>query len=186
MRELALHILDIAQNSVAAKAKNIWLTINEDQEGFFLVKLRDDGCGMDEEMARRVRDPFVTTRTTRKVGLGLPFMDMVTQLCGGHLDITSKVGQGTEIAAYFGADNLDRPPLGDLVESIKVLMAGAPWIDLQLDYTAKGGRGFKFTTKEMRGILGEACDFTNPDVYGWLEGYLRQQLEVLKQGEVFK
>lgn len=183
MRELALHILDIAQNSVAARAKNIWLTIKENHEGFFVVKIRDDGCGMDEAMVQRVRDPFVTSRKTRKVGLGLPFMDMVTQLCGGRLEINSQVGKGTEVAAYFAADNIDRPPLGDLVETIKVLLFGAPQLDLQLDYTAANGHSFKFSTQEMREILGEACDFTNPEVYGWLESYLHQQLELLESRE---
>lgn len=183
MRELALHILDLAQNSVTAKAENIWLTIMEDKDGFFVLKLRDDGCGMDEEMVKKVRDPFVTTRKTRKVGMGLPFMDMVTQMCDGHLDIKSELGVGTEVAAYFRADDLDRPPLGDLVESIKVLLAGAPHIDLHLDYVAANGRKLRFTTKDIREILGETCDFTNPRVYSWLEAYLHQQLDSLKEEE---
>jgi nitrogen fixation/metabolism regulation signal transduction histidine kinase len=79
MRELALHILDIAQNSVAAGARHIWLTISENEQGYFVFSVRDDGKGMDSEMLQRVRDPFVTSRTTRKVGMGIPFIDMVTQ-----------------------------------------------------------------------------------------------------------
>ena len=110
MRELALHILDIAQNSVAAGARHIWLTVSENEQGYFVFSVRDDGKGMDSEMLQRVRDPFVTSRTTRKVGMGIPFIDMVTQQCGGHLELQSAPGKGTELTAYFAADNIDRPP----------------------------------------------------------------------------
>lgn len=75
-------------------------------------------------MLQRVRDPFVTSRTTRKVGMGIPFIDMVTQQCGGHLELQSALGKGTELTAYFVADNIDRPPLGDIVSSVQVLLAG--------------------------------------------------------------
>ena len=109
MRELALHILDIAQNSVAAGARHIWLTVSENEQGYFVFSVRDDGKGMDSEMLQRVRDPFVTSRTTRKVGMGIPFIDMVTQQCGGHLELQSAPGKGTELTAYFAADNIDRP-----------------------------------------------------------------------------
>lgn len=101
MRELALHILDIAQNSVAAGARHIWLTISENEQGYFVFSVCDDGKGMDSEMLQRVRDPFVTSRTTRKVGMGIPFIDMVTQQCGGQLELQSAPGKGTELTAYL-------------------------------------------------------------------------------------
>ncbi len=118
MRELALHILDLAQNSVEAGAKNISISIDEDADGYFVFRIEDDGHGMSEEMLQRVRDPFVTTRLTRKVGMGIPFIDMVTQQCGGHLEISSQKGSGTVLTAYFAKDNIDRPPLGEIVASI--------------------------------------------------------------------
>ena len=90
MRELSLHILDLAQNCVAAGAKNIYLTVNEDDGGFFVITVADDGRGMSEDLVRKVRDPFITSRKTRKVGMGIPFMDMVAQQCGGHVDIKSR------------------------------------------------------------------------------------------------
>ena len=185
MRELALHILDIAQNSIAAKATKIIIEVHENENGFFVFRIKDNGCGMSEEMVRNVRDPFVTTRKTRKVGMGIPFMDMVTEQCGGHLDIFSQVGKGTEVAAYFEADNIDRPPLGNIVESIKVLLVGAPDIDLDFTYTCLGG-AIVFKTEEMREVLGDACDFTNPAVYGWLEDYLTQQLNKVQSREDYK
>lgn len=182
MRELALHILDIAQNSIAAKATKLIIEINENEKGFFVFRIKDNGCGTSEEMVRNVRDPFVTIRKTRKVGMGIPFMDMVTQQCGGHLDIISQPGKGTEVAAYFEADNIDRPPLGNIVESIKVLLVGTPDIDLDFTYTCTGGTMI-FKTEEMREILGDACDFTNPAVYSWLEDYLTQQLNEVRSRE---
>lgn len=175
MRELALNILDIAQNSVAAGAKHIWLTVAEDEAGYFVFRVRDDGHGMDSRLLQRVRDPFVTTRSTRRVGLGIPFIDMVTQQCGGYLDIISAPGQGTELAAYFAADNIDRPPLGDIVGTILVLLAGSP--QLELDFSYYGARGVVyFSTSDVRRLLGEECDFAHPAVYAWLKAYLKQQL----------
>lgn len=179
MRELSLHILDIAQNSVAAGAKRIVIEVNENENGFFVFRVSDDGCGMDEQMLRKVRDPFVTSRKTRKVGLGIPFMDMVTQQCGGRLDIVSEPGKGTELAAYFAADNIDRPPLGDLADSIAVLLAGATQMEVEFKYSCAGG-SFTFTTREVRDVLGDACDFANPEIYAWLSQYLEQQLAALQ------
>lgn len=185
MRELALHILDIAQNSIAAKATKIIIEVQENENGFFVFRIKDNGCGMSEEMVRSVRDPFVTTRKTRKVGMGIPFIDMVTEQCGGHLDIVSELGKGTEIAAYFEADNIDRPPLGNMVETIKILLVGAPDIDVEFTYSCSGGT-VVFKTEEMREILGEACDFTNPAVYSWLVDYLTQQLNEVQSREGYK
>lgn len=183
MRELALSILDAAQNSVAAGAKHIWLTVAENEAGYFLFRIRDDGCGMDSSLLQRVRDPFFTTRSTRRVGMGIAFIDMQTQQCGGHLDIISAPGEGTELAAYFAADNIDRPPLGDLVGSILVLLAGAPQLELDLYYCGARGR-MHFSTEEVRRWVGADCDFANPIVYGWLKNYLKQQLSLVQGDEV--
>lgn len=183
MRELALHILDIAQNSVAAGARHIWLTVSENEQGYFVFSVRDDGKGMDSEMLQRVRDPFVTSRTTRKVGMGIPFIDMVTQQCGGHLELQSAPGKGTELTAYFAADNIDRPPLGDIVSSVQVLLAGAPQLELIFAYNGAKG-SLVFRTQEVREILGEACDFANPEIYAWLGAYLKEQLAQVQGEEV--
>ena len=181
MRELSLHILDIAQNSVRAGAKHITISINENEGGFFVFRILDDGCGMDADMLRKVRDPFVTTRTTRKIGLGIPFVDMVPQQCDGHLDIASAIGKGTEIAAYFTAGHLDIPPMGDLGSSMAVLLAGAPNIDLRFSYTSPVG-SFTFTTEEVREVLGSDCDFANPEIFTWVGQYLNQQLQAVARG----
>lgn len=182
MRELSLHILDLAQNSIEAGAKNLVIDINEDEKGFFVFRIRDDGRGMSEEMVRQVRDPFVTSRLTRKVGMGIPFIDMVARQCGGRVDIFSTPGKGTEIAAYFERNNIDRPPLGNIVETIKVLLAGASWIDL-IFYYRRGIESMVFKTSEVRDILGDDADFTEPALYKWLEEYLQQEIARVKGRE---
>lgn len=182
MRELSLHILDLAQNSIGAGAHLVTIIIDEDEKGFFTFSIEDDGCGMSEEMVKQVRDPFVTTRKTRKVGMGIPFIDMVSQQCGGHLDIKSVEGEGTLIKAYFTKDNIDMPPLGDIVESIKVLLVGAPWLDVVFIYR-NGAKEFTFNTQDIREALGDAADFTNPEVYAWIEGYLRQEIALVQGKE---
>lgn len=176
MRELALHILDLTQNCLRAGATKVTIEIHENLKGFFVFKIGDNGCGMSPELVAKVRDPFVTTRTTRKVGMGIPFMDMVTEQCEGHFEINSEEGRGTQVAAYFKTDHLDRPPLGNIVESIKILLVGAP--ALNLEFTYYGGKGsFVFDTDQVREVLGDSCDFTNPLIYSWVEEYLQQELE---------
>lgn len=183
MRELSLHILDLAQNSIEAGARNLIVAINENENGFFVFSIEDDGRGMSPELLRQVRDPFTTTRLSRKVGMGIPFIDMVTQQCGGHLEITSEKGKGTRIAAYFASGNIDMPPLGDIAASVRVLLAGAPWIDLEFIYCCGQGR-LNFSTRQVREILGDAADFANPEISLWLEEYLKQEIAKVKGMEV--
>lgn len=182
MRELSLHLLDLAQNSVEAGAHNLQISVNENENGYFTFAITDDGRGMTEEMVKKVRDPFVTTRLTRKVGMGIPFMDMVTAQCGGYFDIKSAPGEGTTVKAAFKADNIDRPPLGDIAGSIAVLLAGAPGLNLVFTYSADSG-SFVFDTEEIRAVLGQDADFAHPEIYRWTEGYLRQQLSALHAGQ---
>ena len=182
MRELSLHILDLAQNSVEAGARNLLIDIDENENGYFTFSISDDGRGMTEEMVKKVRDPFVTTRLTRKVGMGIPFMDMVTSQCGGYFDIKSQPGEGTVVKAAFKADNIDRPPLGDIAGSIAVLLAGAPELNLVFNYKAENG-AFCFDTRQVREVLGQDTDFAHPEIYRWTEEYLRQQLGALHAGQ---
>ncbi len=179
MRELSLHILDIAQNSVTAGANCIWLTICENENGYFVFRVRDNGRGMSKDLLQKVKDPFTTTRTTRKIGMGIPFIDMVTQQCGGYMDLFSEPGEGTLLAAYFAVDNIDRPPLGNIVSTIQVLLAGTPKLDLEFVYYGLKEK-LIFRTQEIREILGDACDFANPEIYSWLGSYLSEQLSIIQ------
>lgn len=178
MKELSLNILDLAQNGIKAGAHLIQLEVNEDEGGFFVFRVQDDGCGMAPEMVAKIRDPFFTTRTTRKVGMGVSLVDMLTCQAGGHLDIKSELGKGTIMEAYFAKDNIDRPPLGDLPATMKVLVAGAPKLDFTLSYKI-GDKGFKFDTRELRQELGELADFTQPALYEWVGDYIKKEIEGL-------
>ncbi len=127
MEDLALHILDIAQNSLEAGASEIEIEIREDiEQDRLTIRVQDNGRGMDPETAAKVTDPFFTTRTTRKVGLGLPLMTAACRAAGGALTIDSKPGQGTTITATFRHRHIDRAPLGDIEGSLMALIAGRP------------------------------------------------------------
>ncbi len=171
MRELALHILDLVQNSIEAGASRVLLVIIEDIGGDTLtIRVRDNGRGMDDATRRRVLDPFVTTRKTRRVGLGLPLIDMSTRQCGGYLRIDSQVGEGTEVEAVYRHSHLDRPPLGDLVATVKTLIVANPGLDFVYRHTV-GGAVFEVATRELTSILGD-MPLTHPDVIAWLDEYL--------------
>jgi hypothetical protein len=135
MRELALHLLDIAENSAAAEAKSIRIEIREDTISDRLVmKITDDGKGMSEEMVKSVTDPFVTSRTTRKVGLGIPLLKEAAELCNGSLSISSRLGEGTEVSVDFQRSHIDRMPLGDLSTTFLNLMIAHPAIHYIFSY----------------------------------------------------
>ena len=123
MQELSLNILDIAENSTRAGATLVEIAVTEDPDRDTLtIAVRDNGCGMDEKLLKSVRDPFTTTRTTRRVGLGVPLLEEAAQATGGHLSIRSAPGKGTELEAVFGYSHIDRMPLGDLAGTISALI----------------------------------------------------------------
>ena len=130
MQELSLNVLDVAENSVRAGATLIEITVEEDTAADLLaITIADNGKGMTEEQVRRVTDPFFTTRTTRRVGLGVPFFKMAAELSGGGLQIRSQPGKGTVVTARFGLGSIDRMPLGDMEGTIRTLVQGSPGID---------------------------------------------------------
>jgi hypothetical protein len=135
MRELSLHLLDIAENSVAAGARNVSITVREDLSADRLyLSVQDDGKGMDAATVARVTDPFVTSRTTRKVGLGLPLLKEAAELCNGYLRITSALGKGTLVEVEFQHSNIDRMPLGDLGSTFLTLLISSPEIHWVFTY----------------------------------------------------
>ena len=175
MKELSLNVLDIAENSVRAKANNVWILLDE-TEADLKICIRDDGCGMSEEFLSRVTDPFSTTRTTRKVGLGIPFFKMEAEQTGGWFRIESSQdpeNHGTTTTAFFCKKSIDYIPLGDLVETICTLVMGAPAIDFIFEHRYPGGMTSMYT-KEMRQILGEEVPLSSPDVILWLKESLRE------------
>ena len=176
MKELSLHILDIAKNSVKAKASLIEIAVLEDEEKNLLsIGIFDNGCGMTEEFLKTVRDPFSTTRTTRKVGMGIPLFEAASVQCGGGLDITSEVGVGTKVTTTFELDHIDRAPLGDMAGTIKTLIWGSPEIDFLYRHE-KNGQEFILDTRELKNVLG-GVPLDTPDVLEWIEGYIKEGLE---------
>ncbi len=177
MREIALHLLDIAENSVAANAKNITLTVCEDLQGDRLAaSVMDDGKGMTPEMAASVIDPFVTSRTTRKVGLGIPLLKTAAEACNGKLVINSEVGRGTSLDVEFQHSHIDRMPLGDLSSTMLTLFVAYPkihWVFNYLVIPANGGRQEKFVF-DTRPVMAELGDMplTEPVVLAFIREYI--------------
>lgn len=181
MRELALNMLDLVQNSIEAGAAQVLLEIIENSEADTLTfRISDNGRGMTEELQRSVLDPFVTTRTTRRVGLGLPLVDMSTKRCNGHLKIESTIGQGTVVEAVYQHSHLDRPPLGNILETIKTLIVANPELDFIFRHNVND-RYFSVSTKEITTIL-DGVPLSNPDVILWLHEYLSGNLANLYGG----
>lgn len=167
MRELALHLMDIAENSVAAGAHDITIEVTEDIANDRLqMSVEDDGKGMDTEMVRRVADPFVTSRTTRKVGLGIPLLKEAAEACNGRLEIHSEPGKGTRIWVDFQHSNIDRMPLGDLTGTIFSLVVAFPEIHWVFRYRVDRDE-FLFDDQPIKEIL-QGIPLTEPDILSYL------------------
>lgn len=181
MRELSLNILDIAQNSISAGASLITIDVSESREEHLLtLTVSDNGCGMDEEQLQNVCDPFFTTRTTRKVGMGISLFEAAAEQCGGKLDITSKVGIGTKMHVTFEYNHIDRAPLGDMPGTISTLVSGSPEIDFLYRHIICG-REFSADTREMRQMLGDV-PLDTPEVVMWINGYIKEGIEEVRKG----
>ena len=150
MEDLSLHILDIAENSIRAKASRIKVRVVEDRaQDLLTIEIKDNGQGIDEKTVKRVLDPFFTTRTTRRVGLGLPLLSQAARESGGDVEIESKVGMGTRVKATFGYSHIDRKPLGNMETTLTTLIAGNPEVDFIYEYK-KDELEYRLDTKEIR------------------------------------
>ena len=155
MKELALHILDIIMNSVRANASEVSLEIVENTKDDSLsIIIKDNGCGMDDKMLKSVLDPFTTTRTTRKVGLGIPLFKANAEDCNGDFSITSKLDIGTTVIASFQISNIDRPILGDISNVITMVFCSHPDMSVSFTYR-KDGDDFKISTLDIKEELGD-------------------------------
>ena len=180
MKELSLNILDIAENSVKAKASLTEILLNE-ADGVLTLVIRDNGCGMTEEVVRGVVDPFYTTRTTRKVGLGLPLLKLAAEMTGGSIEVVSKAAaeypqdHGTTVTARFVITHIDCPPLGDVVETMVTLIQGHPDTDFLFTHKTDA-RDVMLDTRELRGVL-EDVPLNSYEVLQWIEAFLREQYQ---------
>lgn len=178
MKELSYHILDIANNSVRAKAKHIEIHILEDRiHDSFSFEIIDDGCGMSEEMVMSIKNPFITSRTFRKVGLGIPLLNDTCMNCNGSLRIISKVGVGTKVSAQMQLSHIDRPPMGNLTSSVVTLMTADDGIEYEYIHKVND-QEFRVTTKELADILGDV-PLSTPSVVLWLKEYIDENVKEL-------
>ena len=174
MKELSLNLLDVAKNSVSAGATRIDITLHEDKEGWLTILIADNGRGMSPEFLAQVTDPFTTTRTTRKVGMGLSLYRMAAEQTGGSLDIQSTEGLGTAVTARFFRPHLDCPPLGGLAASVALLIQGSPDIHWEYRHTTPKGEA-SLSTEELKAVLGDDISLAEPEIFAWIEDYLSEQ-----------
>lgn len=176
MLELSLNILDLAQNSLTAGAKLVGIFIVEDGERLGIT-IRDDGRGMAPDFVKKVTDPFTTTRTTRKVGFGLPFISQLCEQTGGALSIESTVGAGTTVRAALGLHHIDRPPLGDIAGTMLALIVPNEGVDFLFRYATARGE-YELDTREVREVLG-GVPLGDPAVIAWLRDNLQEGIAEL-------
>ena len=187
MNNLSFHITDITANSIRANASEIGLSV-EEQDTRIVIRITDNGLGMDAETARRVTNPFYTTRTTRKVGLGLPFLIQNAEQTGGSLAIestvgvgtggsvtlTSEPGKGTKVRAVFHSDHIDCPPWGDLPGTVALLITGNPEINVCFEYRS-GETGYSISTNEIKEIL-DGVPLSHPKVMLLIKEMIKENI----------
>lgn len=183
MITLSLNILDITQNSIRAKASVISVSINEsEKEDLFEINISDNGSGIPEEMLSKVTDPFVTTRTTRNKGMGLPLLKYHSRLAGGDLSVDSVEGKGTTVKAKFVLSHIDRQPLGDIAGVMTILMAGNPGIDFIYRHKTEEG-SYCFSSKEIMEYL-ETDNFNDNKLLIDIKEMINQNLKDISISDV--
>ncbi|ADL13315.1 ATP-binding protein [Acetohalobium arabaticum] len=185
MKELSLHILDLVQNSIKAEATEVRIEIIEDLTADKMkILIIDNGQGISEEFLEDVLDPFTTTRTTRKVGLGLPLFQAAAEQCNGELNISSTEGKGTTVEATFQHSHIDRVPLGDIVGTIVTIIQGNPDLDLYYRHVIDNEE-FSFVTSDLRDRL-QGVPLNKPEVIKFIKEYLSENIEKIKKTEELK
>ena len=184
LTEISLHVLDVAQNSVRAGASFIEISMEADtKKDRLIVTIKDNGCGMSKNQAEQALDPFYTTRTTRRIGLGIPFFKQAAEGSGGNFELCSKEGEGTLVRAIFGLSHIDRMPVGDINAAIYTLIVYNEQIDFHYRY-ALDGREFVLDTREMREILGD-ISFQDAEVSRFIKDYLAEGKKEVDDGTLW-
>ncbi len=172
MKDLSMHLLDIAENSIKAGAKQVEVELRY-ADNRLVMTISDNGCGMDEEMVKRITDPYITSRTSRKVGLGLPFLKMNAERTGGNIMISSEQGRGTTVKAVFLTDHIDCVPPGDLASSLSLLMTGNPEINFVIRLI-KDDDAFEVSSNEINEVL-EGIPISHPKVGVFVRNMLKEE-----------
>lgn len=184
MKELSLNILDIAQNSIKAGADTISVILTETQDTLTIC-ITDNGCGMKPDFLESVTNPFTTTRTTRKVGLGIPLFKLAAEQTDGSLTITSKhesdfpVDHGTVVTAVFRTQHMDFTPLGDIASTLTILIQGSPDIHWIYTHTTPWG-DVSLDTQELKAVLGDV-PLDTFEVIAWISEYIKEQYSVFNK-----
>lgn len=182
MEELSLHILDLMENSLAAGASLLELKIIEDPAAnWMVIELTDNGKGMSEGEAEAALDPFFTTHTTRRVGLGLPLFKATAQQCGGSLTLISQPGKGTRVVVTLELSHIDRPPLGDIGATIASILSREEPPEVYY-YHQRGKKAFEFSTSWLKDQLGDVLINLAP-VLKWVQSHINEGLKALHGGE---
>ncbi len=196
MDEFSLYILDITMNSVRAGASQIEIALREVGEWLWFT-VTDNGCGMTRAQVEKLKNPFFTTRKTRKVGLGVPFLTMLAEMTGGSVEITSvpetnedtgapDPNHGTTLSAKFGRHHIDFLPMGNLPDTIVTLIQGSPETDFTFTHERENENTVRLSCKELKSILGDEISLAEPEILQWIRGYLQEQYEDDGTGNVEK
>ncbi|MCK4988315.1 MAG: ATP-binding protein [Desulfobacterales bacterium] len=170
------------ENGITAGGNCIWIEVEEArQKNQFKIVIRDNGSGMPVEKLENINDPFITSRTTRRVGLGLSLLAAATERCEGTLRVDSEPGKGTAIEATFRFNHIDRAPLGDMAATITTLIMGNPGIDFVYSHRIDG-KEFSLDTREIRTEM-EDLSLSDPVVIHHLTGSIRSALKELASNE---
>lgn len=180
MQDLSLHLLDIVENSIEAQASRVEIQIEENRtQDLLVLEVVDNGRGMDEEMVKKATDPFVTTKLTRRVGLGLPLLAEAARQANGHLEIQSTLGQGTRVRATFQLSHIDLKPLGDITQTLLTLIVGHP--EVHLVYTHRvDGAAFRLDTAEIKAQL-DGIPIQAIEVLKILKNHIKKGLTKLRR-----
>jgi anti-sigma regulatory factor (Ser/Thr protein kinase) len=179
MLELAQHILDIAENSIRAGAKLIVISINEDSiKDLLAIEISDDGCGLKKEEINQVLDPFYTTKTVRRVGLGLPLLADAARMAEGKLNLDSKEGKGTKVVASFQLSHIDRQPMGNIASTLINLIVANSAIDFIYNHR-HNDRQFNLDTRQIRNII-EDVPISDPQIIKYIRGTIEEGLLDIK------
>ncbi|MDR0840342.1 MAG: ATP-binding protein [Christensenellaceae bacterium] len=181
MKEISLHILDLVQNSIRAEATRIGVYISEDTlKDTLSVTIEDNGCGMTPEVAHTVQNPFVTSRTTRRVGLGVPLFAAGCEHCDGSFNLNSEQGKGTTLTGSYRHSHIDRPPLGDIADTMLILIGGNPAIRFCYRHSVNA-QEYELDTGQVQQLLGEV-PLDSPEVIAFLQDFLKNNESELYGG----
>jgi len=183
MKDLSLFILDLTENALAAHASEIEIRIQEDREDNRLcLQIRDNGRGMDENTRKKALDPFFTTKTSRKIGLGLPFIKMAAELAEGSFRLDSEPGKGTTVSVEFPLNHLNTPPLGDLPATVYALSSHQEMQKFHFFYGVGSDR-FEYDLDQIKSIL-DGLPLTRGDVMNFITEYIREHIDHLRGGKL--